>query len=342
MKTRFDLIIGITLTILLAACQKDNNVIENKPSCSTLDNPLVQTLNNFLTLKSKTFKNEQLITVDSALWLIEAGANYTYGHGNKQNLPCVTDSVLFALPVHDSGIVETGKAYLAYQQMIENVRNQYRQITSHGKYLVALQVKKELVGEERVVLKALFQVALESTLKSTSTVINDACYFNDVDWWHWYSGGICDGPNAGLFPEKSMASEMQRHINNCIPVPGEEYWYSDIVDTIIMPSNYPNPDFTGGYENYNYCQYKLYWNCSLYPNCHTCISPIELAFYLSNGKWVINTSNQNGGARPPRKSFISVKVWDTMIAPLGSSIYIQMFEIKYGILHIGGLGTPLD
>lgn len=343
MKTKMGILLAILISLaIIESCKKESSHSDRTLLNSNREMELIGKIEKFLSQSEKQIRGDQIISVDSAIWLIESGANYTYGKGSKQNMPFVLDSVFISLPIQEIGMTSIAKSYDAYTKMINKVRAQFRKIINPGKSMVALHLMKKYEAVDSVTLKAIFQVALGVTLKSAATSSDELCYFNDVDWYHWYSGGICDGPNIGQHPERNLESEMMRHINTCVPVPGEEFWYSDIEIRSAMPWAYPNPGFVGGEENNNHFQYRLYWNCSLYPDFHTCLSPSELSFYLNNGRWVINTPVANGGAKPEGKSHICTSIVDDLIAPIGSSTCFERFEITYGLLHYGGLGDPLD
>jgi hypothetical protein len=314
------------------SCKKETERTDQATTAkiSSADLKLARMIETFKQQGQSNLKTGEALSIDSAQWYLEATANYTYGDASVKTKLTAIDSTFITLDVSDQTI-DLSELWAKYEIMIDSIRSYYRGLNTSLRQLMSVEVKT---------------ISLTSTTmicKVTSTFATGGfepyyCDFNPDDGWEalgavWNGGGICSGPNYGLYQGCDAATEIQRKIMNCKPVPYGYYWYENPETIEIYAWDYNNPNWGG---NYNYYRYRMYWNSNAYPDCHTCLTPDECNTYLSGTKWVIYSSVNSGGARPEGKSFISLVLTGELIDlnPPYNSTYFHWGYVQYGILHI--------
>jgi hypothetical protein len=346
MKAKIFPVMILISVLLISACKKDTQKESpvQSPSISAEDMRLYHKIHDFKEKGQTNLKDGEEIPIEEAIWYLEATANCTYGDASEETIETSTAVTYVSLDVNNQ-MVDLNELWTRYELMIDDIRAYYLAINSTEKQLMSVNVEPQDITSTQITCK------VTSTF-ATGGFYQFPCSFNPTDGWEaiggWVnSGGICSGPNIGMYMDRDAASEIQRKIMNCKAYPVGNYWYEETETITIWAYDYSNPGWSSGSPNY--FKYRMYWNSTLYNDCHTCLSPQnpdELNFYLEGTKWVINTLLDDGGARPPNKSMISVQlVGDYVLYPYPSyhTEYFHWGTIQYGILHISPKPPePLD
>ncbi len=318
--------VSIISVLLFTACNKENHsTVQNTGGTPAADLKLARMIEAFKAKGASQLKSSEEMCVDSAIWYLNVTANYTYGSASHETEKTSKGKAIIYLPV-SNGKVSLSTVYSKYEEMIDSIRKYYRDIPSSKKQLISVRVETDTVLQDAIVL------AVTSTVGTG--MINQMCEFNDVDSWIWWNisaGGICAGPNYGQGNGSDAAEQIQNKIMLCKAVPFGNYWYEMLPTHQVLLWYYPNPNWDG---TPNYYQYLMFYNYSEYPNFHGCLSPEECNFYLSNAKWIIYTAESAGGERPDEASFVSVDIQGDAILNNYTSTYLHSMEISYGILHV--------
>lgn len=149
-------------------------------------------------------------------------------------------------------------------------------------------------------------------------------------------GGICSGPNIGSYPDRDLATEIQRKIMNCKGVPIGNVYYSPTTERDIIGVEWPDPDYTGGFQYINYRSHYVYYNLEGYPGYQDCVPPADCNYYLNGTKHVIYTSENatNHGLRPDGYVFILLSDFhgEVFLSVPGETMHMGV--VQYGVLHI--------
>lgn len=321
--------------LLITGCKKDDHSsIQNPGGIPAADLKLSRMIEAFRSKEVTHLKSGEEMCVDSAIWYLNVTANYTYGSASYETEKVAKNVATITLPVTNNKVLLSA-VYSKYEEMIDSIREFYRDIPSTEKQLISVTVETDTVLQDAIVL------AVTSTVGTG--IVQHLCDFNEVDSWIWWNqggGGICAGPNYGQGSGSDAAEQMQNKIMICRTAPGGNYWYEMLPSHYVDPWAYPNPNWGG---TPNYYQYLLFHSYSANPNHHGCLTPEECNFYLAKAKWIIYNAESAGGERPDDASFVSVDVNGNVIFDLNTSTYIHWMEIDYGILHVSpNPPVPID
>lgn len=312
--------------LLITGCKKDDHSsIQNPGGIPAADLKLSRMIEAFRSKEVTHLKSGEEMCVDSAIWYLNVTANYTYGSASYETEKVAKNVATITLPVTNNKVLLSA-VYSKYEEMIDSIREYYRNIPSTEKQLISVTVETDTVLQDAIVL------AVTSTVGTG--IIEHLCDFNEVDSWIWWNtgtGGICAGPNYGQGQGSDAAEQMQNKIMICRTMPGGNYWYETLPIHHVYAWEYSNPNWGG--TNYNYYRYRMFWSSSQYPNHHGCLSPEECNFYLAGTKWIIYTAESAGGERPDEATFISVDVQGSAFF-YDYTDYFHQMNIEYGILHI--------
>lgn len=328
--------------IIFQACKKEEN-LEPKQENSVMsveDRNIENKIRTFRDKIQNPTKSNETLTVDEALWNLEATMNYTYGEAEIQLNEVNHKKFNIQIPVNADGQVSITDASAAYDEILEQVRAHYHGIQSDEKNLV--MVNLERVENQRTSGMVEFEVTSAVNDKQLPGSLN----FGVNDHWHygereWGDGGYCDGLYVNQNKDSDAALEIQKKVHMRKGVLSGRYYYTD--ETIISKTPYEYRNHNDiPVELDNVKDYLLY--CSDYnePNFEDCLSPELMNFYLWGTEWVVYhyTNETNPGARPEGKSFISIEMHGS-VGITGSDDYLHLADINYGILHMSS-DPPAD
>jgi hypothetical protein len=257
----------------------------------------------------------EIMSVDSAIWYLECTSNYTYGDATARMEDVSKDSSFITIPV-GNGYVNFEDIEIAYNRMIDSIRNHYYSLNVSEKQLLLVRVDKISDNSSGV------------DLRITSTIVYGGIIlygFGPTDfWWAWDGVGKCNGYTGGQ--GKDAATEIQRRIMLRKGVQPGNWYYTDPICVDLYADFYPIP----GVPPSNSCSHYMWWEKESLPDFHFCLNPDELNFYLLGTEYVIYDIE-----RPAGYSFVELTdMYGTLI--LNSDIWIHYGLATYGILHQSG------
>lgn len=313
------------VALAISGCKKESS-LQDVQSLSSSDLKFAHLVSGFTNTGSSNFKSGERMSIDSAVWYIEATANYTYGDGSKEIEETSVDSVFFLLPIDFENKALISDVWNSYVQMIESIRTYYQSLTQSEKQLISTDVEAVEISGSNLLLKATSTFAVGTFLPTYQCSFDpNGPGWKPVGAWGGPNGGTCDGQ----YLDRDAATEIQRKITQCMPVPVGNVVYSE-VETNSYFGGFPVPGFTG---NTNFMGYYLYTSKSWLPGFNHCLTPEECNFYLNGTKHVINDTPTNGGVRPDEKVLIGVQVrgWIDLSIP---STDVHLVQPTYGIPHV--------
>jgi hypothetical protein len=185
----------------ITSCKKENQFEKQYDiQLTEMDARIEQQVSSFKERMVSPLKSSDSLSIDSTLWYLEITANYTYGDATAHNENVSVDSGFFSIPV-GKRMVSMDDIHIAYETMINFVRDHYNGIEASEKHLLSVIVKQESLN------------STELTIKAISSVVSGPYtgYFTFEPWESWmYGGGLgmCNGTNLG----KDAASEIARRI----------------------------------------------------------------------------------------------------------------------------------
>jgi hypothetical protein len=272
--------------------------------------------------ENPSYKSGEKMSVDSAVWYMEAASNYTYGDVNIPFGKLVVDS--FDIDVAASnGEVNLNDLFSAYDEMIYGISESFDAIIDEKRHLVVndVSIKTEEGGTATFSVIAGFGVE-----ESAGT----SGYFNH-DWYYGMLAGDCDFNNPGT----DAAEKIEDKILLLKGTPGPNVKYTDVETFEIHATSFLNTEDLEPYNNmYDYLMFSC-WDdfAGIMPNVHTCVSVEEMNFYYLGTNYVLN-HDQPQFARPPGKSLITVDLMGDAVYGMDGTLYMHHALVQYGIPYV--------
>ena len=330
-KIIYFIIVALITSSIFYSCKKDNNGQSTSVSDleqSSHDKQIERLIINFKQKLEYIRENpglktsEEPLTVDSAVWYLEAAANYTYGDASFETGKFVVDSSFITVPANEGEITFTD-LQLAYDQAVDSLSADYAAIDANSKQLIVADISIKEITEGTV------------TLEVTSGFgTDDGCGLGLTNTYPWYWGwelGRCDGSGLGVGCD--AADKIAQLANYEVPIPIGATYYTDV--------DYRNADGCDYTNDNGDC--LLFADFQEYTLVHQCLSTTEITFY-KNG--LITVGNI---LKPSGKSVIRYSLIDLTAFPLCGTppeqhdcwYMVHYATIKYGIWHTGGGGGSL-
>ena len=271
--------------------------------------------------ENPSYKSGETMSVDSAVWYMEAASNQTYGDGASASCKSISDTIVIIIDAANNEVL-LSDVVEAYDEMINNLSQTYHALPGDNYHLVVNDVSLTNLDESTATLgvNAVFGEGTDGT---------DAMF--DYPWYYGDLAGRCDGSGLGLGSD--AAEEIEKVIMRRKGTNPPGTYYTSVDSIQIYCDNYPNPNDPNPWDNYY--DYLMFHNYEGWANYHTCVSVDELYFHLTGTEEVIYNIE-----RPVGQSFISVNLIGTSIQSIPGSV-IHYGYVKYGIKHTGGGGIEL-
>ncbi len=279
------------------------------------------------------------LTLDEAVWNIEALANYNYADASAEFEGYVAETAEIEVPLTD-GKVSITDAVIAYDQVIDSLAQHYSQVSGTDKHLVLADISlKETDGST-------------ATFNVTSGIgkggSNPFAGFGTDDYWRAATlDGKCDGSGVG----SDAAEQIQNKISMRKSLPlGHRYF----VDVDVLECDYihhilfndvdcsdcdiTNPDDET--PNDNMYDEIIFRSSSSFPNHHDCLIPDEMNFYLDGMEhFIYDLGYQWYPSELDGKIFASIDIEGIKLFVWGTFQPMHICSIRYGV-SVGGDPPP--
>ena len=233
------------LISLFTSCEKKTELLENKTDVTE------QKILSFKDKINSTNKSNETLSIDSAVWYIEAALNYT--HCNSEAVEIVAiDSIFVPININNENKIRFDNISLAYNQLNTNLLNI---LGENNMSLADIEFVENLNknGEKQ----------LKLTVVETRGIPN-YWTFGEDDYWHLWRGR-CDGSSDAY-----TCDEIDRRANYSIPILSGNSYVTDVQTNYYCGDEY-TPEF--------FC-----WDS----NHERCLSPSEMRYYLMKLKEFAN------------------------------------------------------
>jgi hypothetical protein len=289
------------------------------------------------------------LTLDKAIWYIEALANYNYADASSGFDNYIGETAEIEVPLTD-GKVSISDAVIAYDQVIDSLSEHFSHVSGTDKHLVLADNNlKEVNGAT-------------ATFNVTSGVgdgpPNPFAGFGESDYWWWANlSGKCDGSGQGVGSD--AAEQIQSKVNRRIALPSGHKYFIDIKIVSCDPTSDEikydntttctccsliNPDDPIPGNNINDMLLFLNYGYPVaYPNFHTCIPPDEMNFYLGGLEDIVyDIAYDCFPLELEDKLFVSCDMVGDMLYGGGPEYWVyHKVDIRYGI-SVGSGNPPPD
>ena len=304
----YTLFVLLAIAIGFSACEKEDDMIKSQETdvhWTAEDVKITSTIQYFQNkIKNNTFKSDEILSVDSAIWYMEAMLNFNYSTPDSSFVNLTVDTAfIYDLPVSNDMVnyEEVATAAFAMEQHLVDF---YNQMPNSVKMVLAIDVAIKEDG-----FKDGSKAIIITTGYGSEYIDNPTAYtpFGADDYWmygmgEFDMGGYCDGPNQGQCEDSDAAEEIQYkinhpNINNVIP--GTYYTNLISVSDIVYQASagggadyyydiydYPNPD--DDIPDDDWLDYLTLQTI----NNHFCLEPLEMNFYLQGNLDIIEAERQ--------------------------------------------------
>ncbi len=321
-KIKFMLLLFATSTVFFSACNKTELV---EPAQTTVNDPTAQKILNFKAKLADASKSDETLTLDSAVWYIEAALNYSYCN-TERDLSDVADFAYDTLTVCASEQAQN----LNLQTVVE-IYDAFAERTSE----LLNSTQQKLMFQDVTIAEGEFQ--LITTLALIQTEKGSIVTSNFTEPWKW---GLKSGKCDGTYYNKSdaalqIASKARMRISVI-------YGYYTDVTTIswVNTSDYDldDPNTT----DRNYCDYYMFdedkYQSSGIPyfpeeSYSQCVSVTEMNYYLNKVPTVASIVKSSHSFLH-NHDFIGISMNGDAAYSYEGSYWLRHFaDITYGIPH---------
>lgn len=339
MKKLNNIIIFISLiTLMFSACKKEST---NKIAQTSGDEVYWtqedlkiqnQILNFQEKVKNNNFKNGETITLDSAIWYMEAGINFSYCFTDTSIMNEIIDTVFFELQVSNDEVL-ISSIQEAYQNVEESV----------------IQNLNGMNSDHAIAFLSDFSI-IDNDLK-TDTKTAQVVTIYGIETNPAYPGSSCYGDYEFTSPMHftNAAAIFQNYINNP-QCPQIAYDYVTNIEWRYVAPNqtnydYLNPDDTTPEDNY--FDYLFFYQYEWWPNDHETMSADELNFYFDQIYQTLIPQKLADieSTNPTGRSFISALIWwEQSTWPMNQTIWHHNYKFTFGNkrIRINNDPSPID
>ncbi len=224
MKNFFLYIIVVLLFVGFNGCKKE--AINQQPTqddeMMVRSKKVVSLIRQFNQKLESSLKTSETISLDSAIWNMEASLNYNYADPEEAVGEYSFNKSNYTIEVDADGEVSMADVQTVYTLMEQDLGNSFKS------------------GDETVVIFS--DVALDSVIGGTAYLSGTNGYSSGIarnytpidDDWYWGTlgqeyGNPLLGNCTGTDTTSDASDELQWRLNNPMPVPTEQIFYIDLV-----------------------------------------------------------------------------------------------------------------
>ncbi len=305
--------------MMFASCTK------NESDLAAVQKTVDPTSQKILAFKAKVAsgdKSAETMSLDSAVWYVEAALNFTYCM-HTENEPVYSEVFVDSFKIDftaENGKVNFTEIAPAYLNIAQHTQNVFEQIENQAKDIVLQDVD---YADGQLTIKTFF--ATGTTDKATTF----NWWFTE-DWKFGWNMGRCDGTYAGL---SDAAKQLNSKIN--MRIPHINGYYTDNT-TISSVSAWSGDFYNSNSNDPNYCQYYIFLeggDFDPYGTYSTCITVPELNFYI-NGAFIAADVIKQNHSELATKQFIGVNYFgDGIPGDAQNPIIMHFGAFTYAIGH---------
>ena len=326
-----------SMAITTVSCKKEQTTTETAQGEATLARIMDFKQQVDYYKANPDVKDGEAVTLDEAIWNIEALFNLTYSYPELSYGRTETADTVLYLPVGADNTVLLTDLTVFYGQMYEVVRNLYQGIELDNKQFLILDVEAgDLHGSQQAIKLHSIQGSVKGIPPTPPTPPQNGPFLPGLSWYY----GINGGNDAGINPSDLDAADTLTRMLNYWLVPkapaNYEYIYSHIkVRSTTLDSHYNNPQTGFNDVSPRYCEfYKEYPT-----EAEKWLSPDQLNYYYFGERHLILNvlPNEGDDPIPSTHSVYHILIEDETVKV--GNVVVQIghrTEVQYGQIDIVG------
>lgn len=273
--------------------------------------------------ENPSYKSGETMSVDSAVWYMEALSNYNYSHSGKIYDEFMLDSFSIILPTNNDEI-QLNDMLVAYDEMINSLSEYYSLIQAEDKYLIANDVSLNSMETGMTTLDIVAGFGIDQATGTNNLF--------DKEWWYGDYAGDCDFNLQGT----DAAEQIEDKILLRKGTPHPNIRYTDVQTFEIFAWDYENTeDLIPGDNMYDFWMFHMFDPyAGGWPNVHYCVSVEEMNFYLLAAEYILS-HDQPQFVRPPGKTLMTIDIRGESSYTQDGTTAIHWAIVSYGIPYIG-------
>jgi len=156
------------------------------------------------------YKSGQLVSPDSALWLLEATINYSHGFPNEFYTGHEVEELTLVIPKTSGGMIDIAVLTQKYDEMKSNITAVYYGSSFTDKGLVLVDLEEEAQTETELILSVQTVTGERGVDPGSPGVGIDGPFEEGDDWWYGEDEGKCNGQPV----YKSDAAKELKNVMN--------------------------------------------------------------------------------------------------------------------------------
>lgn len=221
------LLLFVLSIVVFNSCKKDENSNSNAQTFNVSQEKVLKLIEDFKTKMKNPLKTGEEVSLDSAVWLMEATVNETYARADNFRDIVYIDSTYISIPISASNTVSMIDMTAAYSRMVDSISQHYYEVTGE-KGLIFVDLEVISIQNSQITIKVTDVV--------TSPNVSPTYQFGSTDYWFWgWAQGKCDG--SGQSVGIDAADKLAQYANWSIPVLAQSF-FTDVTETgWIYPSS---------------------------------------------------------------------------------------------------------
>ncbi len=324
----------ISSAAIFNACSKQETEIQTSGTEAVqMSQADIKFQNQLVAFKSKLdfkrehpgYKSGELMSVDSAIYLMEALFNYTYGFPEKSYKKFKHDTCIIILTTNSDGMISLNDINLKYLELKSAIQTLHYNSGFLQKRLLLASIEKGEVEGNTVELD-IYTVTGE--LGGTAYPFEEG-----DDWWYGHEWGRCDETPGSDTIDASELIEINVSLSYIMPPapPGYHYTYApeDIIEVLgndyVNPNN-PTPE--------NYLDYLLFYATQELENYDECLEHEEMNFYVESAYYLITSKLPEEYNKPSNWLFMGCDYqWDDSQLN-GYSVIQHKADFTFGLRYL--------
>ena len=240
-----------------------------------------------------------MLSLEEALWTVEAALNYNYGLVSYAANTYDYDSTLITIVPAGNNMVTGLEETSMYNQALQFMRQQNQGIEAENKQLVMVDLEIKYTTTTEIAIKVSSVIGMQVASAKSGNGILTWQPFGSADYWFYgYNQGKCNGYTGEGDAAQKFNYHIAAKIAQEVALEGDVHYTSIESVALTAYDEIYNPDNNSPFEYL------------IFRSTNPCLSPAAMNHYVNSTKEVM--SNPSYGFIPNGKSSINPNLFGSM------------------------------
>jgi hypothetical protein len=305
------------------SCKKDNNNEQTKQQDEQKDLAVykkIKAFDNKLKLKEG---DSTTMSLDSAIWYMEASLNVNYGRPDLVYTKMHTDTIYLPIQYNENGSINFNQISQVYDQILNDYQNAVCNPANPYHYLVLSDIEHGVLKSgNQIAIYQTYGVSTGGSGNGSNGVPNTPPYppfAHGDDWLYGNMLGRCDGTMQWI---SDAGEQLERKFINHQMAFASNIRFTSVNQEYVSPIDFPANDNQWG-------DYELFHR-EVPTNDPPCITAEELNYYLLKAAIIFYQAPPNGVYHQGQSIYFIDVTSSNNILPNGNHSFEHHYTIKYG------------